>query len=1011
MDPGPDWSVALDNAPDPARAREHLERLLAAAGPQSVDSVPPDGRPLLTTLLSGSRALSEWLIRSPELLGPFHEPDSLRRPLLKTAQEQERHQTLLALDLTTSSGATRALDQLHANRSRTLLRIATRDLARLAPPSTITLELSDAADVFLEGVLRVVHAQHTSRFGAPWHQDPDGAWQPTPFSVLGLGKLGGQELNYSSDVDLLFVYAEEGATFRIPPRRRTGQPPGQILSNHAFFKRLGEALIREASGRGVDAGALRIDMRLRPEGESGPLARSLDSYENFYAEWGQTWERMMLLKARGVAGDLSLAGEFLERIQPFRYPRSLGPGVFREMAGMKARIEREIVRTGELERNVKLGRGGIRDIEFVVQSFQILHGGRNPFLQSAQTLVALPKLALYNLLPDSDTAVLTRAYPFLRDVEHRIQMEDHRQTHTLPDAPPAVTRIARLMGFPDATRFHHALSSHMDAVRAVYTRVFELPGAADDRTPGSASHPQPPAGFDDNPQAWRALLQRRGFRDPDAGVRLLRSFVEGPGFVHVSNRTRELGLNLIPRLLEACPGAEPHPPAAPNPRLQPGQIPPFTLSDPDRVLARLDGYISAYGARASLYELWTARPMVLDHLVRLFDRSEFLAELAIRAPDLVDELEGGGHLRRQKNSDQTLADLLHGLGDTDQHLWLRRYFQTEFMRLGLRDILGWVGEETANLELSALAEACVEYAVRVVMRRNRLRSPPFAVIALGKFGGSELVYGSDLDVLFVAPDSTRNLPRLQKYAAQVVDLLSARTDHGSVFTLDTRLRPDGEKGLLVNVLKAFAPYYRQRAMLWEIQALTRARCVAGHQETGRAFIQLARDLTNFRNPSQPPAAFHPTWKAEIARMRGRIERERTPPGSEHLAFKTGAGGLVDAEFLAQTCAMQGGWFEPNTLESLSLARTHGALSHADAETLIPPFRHLRRMESILRRWSFEGEALLPEDPAAQHRVAVRCGYPDATTFLAEVARWRSDIRAVYARHLPEPPPRPLTDAP
>lgn len=1010
MDPGPDWSAPVEKAPDPTRTREHLDRLLAAAGRQALDGIPPQGRAFLAVLLSASRTLSDWLIRSPRLLELFQEPDSLRRPVLRGAQEQERQQALLGLDPTTSSGAASALDLLHANRSRTLLRIAIRDLARLAPLPTITLELSDAADVFLEGVLRIVLAQHTARFGAPWHQDADGAWHPTPFSVLGLGKLGGQELNYSSDVDLLFVYAEEGATFRNPPRRRTSQPPGQILSNHAFFKRLGEALIREASGRGVDAGALRIDMRLRPEGDSGPLARSLDSYENFYAEWGQTWERMMLLKARGVAGDLSLAGEFLERVQPFRYPRSLGPGVFREMSEMKARIEREIVRTGELDRNVKLGRGGIRDIEFVVQSFQILHGGRNPFLQSAQTLVALPKLALYNLLPNDDTSALTLAYPFLRDVEHRIQMEDHRQTHTLPDDPPAVTRIARLMGFPDTTPFRTTLSSHMQAVRAVYARVFELPGGGNDRKPGPAPHPQPHAGFDDNPQAWRALLQRRGFRDPDAGVRLLRSFVEGPGFVHVSNRTRDLGLNLIPRLLETCPGAElPHP--ASDPSHPPDQPPTFILSDPDRVLARLDSYITAYGARASLYELWTARPMVLDHLIRLFDRSEFLAELAIRAPDLVDELEGGGHLRRQKNADQTLADLLHGLGDADQHLWLRRYFQTEFMRLGLRDILGWVGEETANRELSALAEACVEYAVRVVMRRNRLQTPPFAVIALGRFGGSELVYGSDLDVVFVAPNATRNLPRLQKFAAQVVDLLSARTDHGSVFTLDTRLRPDGEKGLLVNVLKTFDPYYRRRAMLWEIQALTRARWVAGHPEAGRAFVDLARDLTNFHDPSRPPAAFHPDWKAEIARMRGRIERERTPPGSEHLAFKTGAGGLVDAEFLAQTCAMHGGWFEPNTLESLTLARNRNALSAADAETLIPPFRHLRRMESILRRWSFEGEAVLPDDPAAQHRVAVRCGYPDATTFLAEIARWRSAIRTVYARHLPEPPPQPPAGSP
>ncbi len=995
--PPSDWHRIFETSADPARAAHHFSLLRDACGAEALDRLPTESRPALTAVMAGSKALSESLIRHSEWLDLFADFEALQNPRRKSALVRERDRALADLDTATSSGAAAAFDQLHEQRLRELLRIGTRDLARLGTLPDIVLELSNAADVFMDGVLRVVWKQQVERSGTPWHQDPDGTWQPTDFCVLGMGKLGGQELNYSSDVDLLFVYTEEGSTFRTPPKRKTAT--GQVLANHAFFKRLCETFIKEASGRGVDGGGLRIDMRLRPEGDSGPLARSLDSYENFYAAWGQTWERMMLLKARGVAGDETLAGEFLERVQPFRYPRSLGEGIFREMAEMKARIEKEIVRAGELDRNVKLGRGGIREIEFIVQSLQVLHGGKNPFLQTPHTLTGLPKLVAYQLLPEADASVLAAAYPFLRDIEHRIQMEEQRQTHTLPADAPALERIARLMGYSGTQPFQAALADQMNRVRSLYEGIFGTVGSAE-----APPEENPlPGGFTEDAPAWKALLERHQVRDPEKGVRLLRVLVEGPGFVHVSPRTRELGRRLISRVLELCPQSGPQPssktPSARRKKNSPtaSEEKRFVLSDPDRVLARLDSYIAAYGARSSLYELWTARPIVLDHLLKLFDRSEFLAELAIRVPDLVDELESGGHLRRQKTAAQTLADLRHGLGDKDQHLWLRRYFQTEFMRLGLRDILGFVQFEDANRELTALAEACLEYALQVVTRKNGLRVPPFAVIALGKFGGAELVYGSDLDILFVAPDKTLDLPRLQKIAGQMVELLTTRTEHGAVFELDTRLRPDGEKGLLVNVLKSYEDYYRQRAMLWEIQALTRARLVAGHTPTGTSFIDLAQRLTHFREPSLPLTAYRPDWKSEIAHMRQRIELERTPVGKDLLAFKTGCGGLVDAEFLAQTLAMEGGWFEPNTLASLRRARDTGSLPTDDADLLIENFRRLRHMESILRRWSFEGEAVLPDDPAPQYRVAVRCGYSETAAFFADLAQWRAAIRRVYAK--------------
>jgi glutamate-ammonia-ligase adenylyltransferase len=384
-------------------------------------------------------------------------------------------------------------------------------------------------------------------------------------------------------------------------------------------------------------------------------------------------------------------------------------------------------------------------------------------------------------------------------------------------------------------------------------------------------------------------------------------------------------------------------------------------------------------------------------LLLLFDRSEFLAEVAIRTPDLVDELALSGRLRRAKNADETLKDLRYGMHDEDQRLWIRRYHQAEQMRIGLRDILGLSDFDQNLAELTALARACLQYALDVALKKHHLKKPPFAIMGMGKLGGSELTYGSDLDVVFVAPSQTRDVVKLQRLAVEIIELLSSQTELGTAFQVDARLRPDGAKGLLVNTLKAFEDYYRQRAMLWEIQTLTRARFVAGNPEVGVQFDRLATVLTNFQQPSLPLAAYKPDWRAEIFRMRMRIEKERTPAGQQTLAFKTGAGGLIDAEFIAQTLCMNHGWREPNTLQALKRAQQEKALDSHDADVLIENYAHLQRLEGILRRWSYAGESVLPEDPAPQYRVAVRCGFPDAASFLLAVGTWRAAIRKIYER--------------
>jgi glutamate-ammonia-ligase adenylyltransferase len=413
------------------------------------------------------------------------------------------------------------------------------------------------------------------------------------------------------------------------------------------------------------------------------------------------------------------------------------------------------------------------------------------------------------------------------------------------------------------------------------------------------------------------------------------------------------------------------------------------------VVTRLDSFISAYGARATLFELWNSNPGIFELLVLLFDRSEFLAEMAIRTPDLVDELVTSGRLRQRKSTEETLGDLRHGLADADQHQWLRRYHQAELMRIGLRDILGLADFEQYLSELSALADACLQYALEVVMRRHRLKNPPFAIIGLGKLGGQEIDYGSDLDIVFVADSQPKNLPKLARLAVEIMDLLSARTEDGVVFHTDARLRPDGEKGLLVNTLNAYEDYYRQRSQLWEIQSLTRTRPVAGDRDLGEQFQTLASRLTNFKEPSLPLTAYVADWKQIIYRMRMRIEKERTPAGKDDLAIKTGKGGLMDAEFVAQALCLENGWQEPNTLRALQ--RGHAARALPSAEALIENYRRLRRVEGILRRWSYEGETVLPDQPAPFYRVSVRCGFETPDAFRDSIAAWRQAIRAVYLK--------------
>lgn len=968
------WTRAIQGAADPERAKHYFERLKSTAMTAILAKANGESARILCAVLSGSQGLSEALATHPDWIPLCLDSEALRHP--RQAQGLEREVRAWLAPLLEKRDSTEAFRQLRIFKQKEMLRIGARDLAGLAQVPDLILEISNVADICLQVAYEIVWQDLGRRFGLPYQQRPDESWELSAFTVFGMGKLGGQELNYSSDIDLLFVYTAEGFVFKSRPRK--GEMAGRGMASHQFFKQLAETMIAELSRMSPEGAMYRIDMRLRPEGKGGPLVRSLASYENYYAQWGQTWERMMLIKARAVAGDRQLGSEFLEMIQPFRFPRSLGADVPQEVGAIKQRIENEVVKAGEIHRNVKLGRGGIREIEFIVQTHQLIGAGRMPFLQGAQTLPLLEKLAKYQILPSAESAQLAEAYVFLRSVEHRLQMEAGRQTHTIPAERKARERLAALMGERSLRDFESLLAKHTGNVRRVYEKVIKAP-------PPQAGQPLPPD-FDEEGEAqWMNVLLANRFRDVPKGLHLARQFVQGPGFGHTSNRTAETGVSLLCQMFSLCPNAGQARPASS-----------VTLSDPDRVLARIGAFVGAYGARAMLFETWKSNPPLFRALLLLFDRSEFLAEAAIRTPDLVESLALNGQVRRSKVADIILSELRHGQGDKDQFQWVRRYHQAEQMRIGLRDILEMADSEQSESELTALADANLGYALEVVLGNSRIKKPPFAIIGLGKLGGRELIYGSDLDIIFVAEDKPDHLPGWQALAAALMELLSKRTEDGSVFPTDTRLRPDGDKGLLVNTLSGYRDYYHKRAQLWEIQALTRARFIAGHAGIGQQFIALAGKLTDFTNPSPELVCFTSGWLAGIAHMRARIEKERTPSGKEALAIKTGAGGLMDAEFLAQALALAGGWHEPNTVGALTRAVNSGQLAAEKSKEILAAYRNLLRIEFVLRRWSFESESVLPDDPAALYRVAVRCGFDGADSLLKAVAGDRQRIRAIYS---------------
>ncbi len=905
----PDWIQKKSAGTlNPAQVQNTLQRI---AENWPTDATPlanlleqfPLGEASLLHLISVSSVCAARLIRHPDILPWLARPE---------VSDSPRGFRAMLVDLQrTGEGSTFAgnFQALRFWKGREMTRIALREVAGAAPLEETTLELSQLAEICLREVYTYWDSELRSRRGGP----------ETPFTILGLGKLGGRELNHSSDIDVIFVYGEEG---QISP----------TLTYHEWFNQLGAKIIETFAAHDSAGALFRIDLRLRPEGTAGPLARSIDSMENYYAGFGETWERLALIKARGIAGNRELAYEFLRQHQPFIFPKSPTRDVLEEIGAIKRRIERDIVGPENIERDVKLGAGGIREIEFVVQALQLLHGARHAFLQETSTLKVLPVLADLELLPHGEARLLEDAYRFLRSVEHRLQIEAEQQTHTVPENPDELRRLSGSLGFSSAEKFKATLRVHMQQVRAVFRRVISTPNGLAPSTEETAAI----------------------FRNEKAAAKSLADLAKAPGGSHVAPRTRQVLRNLRPLLFRQLERA----------------------ADPDTTLNQFIRFVEAYGLRSMLFELLVVNPKLLELLVKTLDASRHAGDLLIRRPQLLEEITRPGMLDRELDLAQHLKRLEALKVGADSLDLLRAYRQTQLLRIFLRDILGLAELSSVFAEHSALAEACLVFV-------NRLRGSEsdLTIVALGKFGGGEIGYGADLDVIFVGEDVR---------AAQHLTVAMAQpTAEGSIWTIDARLRPDGEKGILCCSLMAYETYYRTRAQLWEAQALTRARPIAGPLQN--EFMDLARNV--WRVAGERLDLF-----AQIDAMLQRIRRDRGS-ASDELDFKTGTGGLIEAEFLVQALQMRTGIWNPQMIGALRQLAEADVMNKDDTEMLRKHYEYLRSIGSILQRWENKSVSILPADKTEQEKLAVRAGAKSLDDFAQAYREARSGIHAIYSRYL------------
>ena len=817
--------------------------------------------------------------------------------------------------------------RLRQLRQRVWLAVTARDLAGSADLAEVVATWSALAEACIAAALDFHHGELVARHGEP--RGADG--QPQRMVVVGMGKLGGGELNVSSDIDLIYLYPEEGDTVA-----DDAAAPIRPLSNHEFFIRLGRKLAAALGENTADGYVFRVDLRLRPWGESGPLAMGFEMLEDYLVAQGRPWERYAWIKARPLTGGRH--DELMQIVRPFVFRKYLDFGAFAAIRDLHVQIRREVARR-EMAHNVKLGPGGIREIEFTAQVFQLIRGGQIAALQQQPTLVVLDALVKTGLMTADAQQELAAAYDFLRRLEHRIQYLDDAQTQLLPDDAESQAMLAEATGFPDYAALLAVLDRHRNKVTRHFEQVFAAPQTDQNSHPLTAVC----CGTADAGTA-RALLENAGYDDPPRVLAALDALRQSAARLPESTQLR---LNsLLPPALEVI-GSQPGPAVT---------------------LERFAALVQAIARRSTYLALLAEYPAALRQLVRLLAASPWAARMITRQPQLLDELIAPQHLMSVPDWAQLATQLREELdahpGDTEAQMdALRRFKQVQTLRLLAQDVAGRLTLEALSDHLSYLADTLLnETLVRcwAGLKTRHRDEPRFAVIGYGKLGGKELGYASDLDLVFLYDDADERAQEIYARLAQRINTwLGTLTPAGILYETDLRLRPDGASGLLVSSAEAFRDYQLHHAWVWEHQALTRARFVCGDTAIGAVFEALRREVLG--TPRDPAKL-----REDVLSMREKMHAGHVND-TGLFDLKHDRGGIVDVEFCVQYLVLRDCHAHPELADNvgnialLIRAGAAGLIPAELARTAADAYRELRRQQHAIKLSGAECARVPPSD--------------------------------------------------
>jgi [glutamine synthetase] adenylyltransferase / [glutamine synthetase]-adenylyl-L-tyrosine phosphorylase len=975
-------AAVCDEAPDPADAGRRFDRFRLAAELADVplDELSDDARIVLTLACQKAPYLVALLCRDPERLWRAAERYLRReKPAEVMADELKAH--LEHVDEDDHAALAAALRRYRADE---MVRLGARELG-LGTGAEVGRELSRLAEVCLDAAIGHHHAALARQYGPPRFTDHEGRERDAELTVIGMGKLGGEELNFTSDIDLIFVYSSDAGE-------------AGSLTLHEFFSKLCERVVAALGEVTEDDVVFRVDLRLRPEGSRGAIANSLPSLELYYESWGRPWERQAWLKARPCGGSRALGDEVLSMLSPFIYPRHTSPAIIDDVAELNRRIKAElIVSTVEQGFDVKNGVGGIREIEFFAQALQLIHAGQRPAVRSRTTLVALDQLLFAGIISEAEHRALASAYRFLRRVEHLLQLDSGRQTQRLPADREALTLVARRLDYSGADGFERDLRRYTRDVSALFSTL-------------GVDEAGPPAEViallseDLEPERERELLGALGFRDPNESQAWLDRARKRPGSPFgrgASGAGARAAADLLSEI-SSCP-------------------------DPDQAIRYLAELTARSGAWWSIFRLMADNPHILRLVASLFGTSEYLSKAFVSHPELLDALLLAGRASATKTTEELDVALDARLAscdpDDEEARWnaLAELKLSEVLRIGLADIAGELEPLEVCRELTVLAEVCLSHAYDLVkgalIERHGVprdadtgEEARMAILGLGKLGGRELGYASDLDVIFVysadgesdGPRPLDNVTYMSRVAQRLMSGLHTMHASGRLYEVDTRLRPEGSRGLLVSSVAAWERYHRESSRLWERQALTKLRPVAGDRPLGARVLEDAHRFVYGERAARAMES-RPKLAAAITAMRDRIESELAGAIPE-LDLKAGRGGLIDIEFAAQYLQLAHGHVHremraTSTVAALSEAAELVIANPDDCQLLIEGYEFLRLIEHRMRFVHDRSVHRLPDDPIELEKLARRAGYPEGADLKDAYARWTRAVRATYDRVL------------